>query len=72
METKEISTKDLNKLHHRATKDAISENKALGLTYRKVKHGELVEMDKDGVERVIGKPRFGTIKVDKKTIKLKK
>ena len=67
---KEISLEDLKNAHRKASEEALKQNKALGLAYIEVQHSELVSVSSDGQETVIGKPRFGTRKIDLKRFRL--
>ena len=71
MATKDITTKDLVQLQEKAVKRAIRENKALGLSYKIVEKGQLVEVSADGKRKVIGVAKYGTVTVKQKKIKLK-
>jgi predicted nuclease of restriction endonuclease-like RecB superfamily len=71
MATKDITKKDLEQLQENAVKRAIRENKALGLSYKIVKNGQLMEVSADGERKVIGTAKYGTVIVKQKKIKLK-
>jgi hypothetical protein len=71
MSEKDIEAKDIDIAQKEAHKSAIRLNKALGLSYYKVKNDKLYEVFPDGKERLIGKSRFGTRKVEKKHFELK-
>lgn len=71
MNTKDITTKELNACLRKASEKALRENSALGLSYKTIKNGELVEKHPDGRIVKLGKPRFPTVTVEKKTFKLK-
>ncbi|MEC4117446.1 hypothetical protein [Myroides phaeus] len=72
MKTKEINKEKLNTIHLKASKNAIRVNKALGLSYQKVEGGQLIEVGSDGTKKVLGKPKFGTVKTEVKSFKLKR
>lgn len=65
----EINVKALKKAQKKASLNAIKLNKALGLSYLTVKKGMLVQNGADG-EKIIGKPLYGTKKVDKRTFRI--
>ena len=68
---KELNVEELNKIQKRASDKAIKINKALGLTYLVVRNDQLIKIDKEGNEEVIGNPEFGTRRVLKNKIILK-
>ncbi|MBS1590451.1 MAG: hypothetical protein JST52_12650 [Bacteroidetes bacterium] len=72
MATKDITKKDLEQLQEKAVRKAIRENKALGLSYKIVEKGQLVEVSADGKRKVIGAAKYGTVTVKQKKIKLNK
>lgn len=71
MKTKDLNREDLEQLQQKAVAKAIRENKALKLAYRIVSNGQLILVHGDGRTRVVGPAKFGTVKVQKKKIKLK-
>lgn len=56
---------------YEATIKARRESKALGLSYKKVVDGEVIEVSPES-EKVIKPSKYKKIKVEKKTYKLKK
>lgn len=68
---KELNVEELNKIQKRASDKAIKINRALGLPYLVVRNDQLIKIDKEGNEKVIGKPKFGTRKVLNSKINLK-
>jgi hypothetical protein len=72
MKEVELNIENLKKIQGIAVKNAVRENKALGLVYRKIENNMLVEVGTDGAVTVIGKPKFTMVKVLQKTFKLKK
>lgn len=71
MNDKEITVEDLNKLQKKASDNAIKLNKAMGMTYLVVRNNKLIQIEPDGKETIIGKPEFGTKRIEKKQITLK-
>ncbi|AFL85056.1 hypothetical protein Belba_2502 [Belliella baltica DSM 15883] len=71
MSDKEITVEDLNKLQKKASDNAIKLNKAMGMTYLVVRNNKLIQIEPDGKETIIGKPEFGTKRIEKKQITLK-
>jgi len=72
MKTVDIKKEGLDYLQQKAVENAIRENKALGLPYIIVENGELLKVHTDGTKIKIGKPKYGTVKVQKRIFKLKK
>lgn len=68
---KELNVEELNKIQKRASDKAIKINKALGLPYLVVRNDQLIKIDKEGNEKVLGKPEFGTRRIFKSKINLK-
>lgn len=62
---KEITHKDLSSAQQRASKKAIQLNRALGLKYKIVRNGNLIEVYPDGTEKILRKAVFGTVVVTK-------
>lgn len=62
---KEITHKDLSSAQQRASKKAIQLNRALGLKYKIVRNGNLIEVYPDGTEKILRKAVFGTVAVTK-------
>lgn len=71
MSDKEITVEDLNKLQKKASDNAIKLNKAMGMTYLVVRNNKLIQIEPNGKETIIGKPEFGTKRIEKKQITLK-
>lgn len=71
MSDKEITVEDLNKLQKKASNNAIKLNKAMGMTYLEVRNNKLIQIEPNGKETIIGKPEFGTKRIEKKQITLK-
>ena len=72
MKTAKVDKERLDKLQKKAVANAIRENKALGLVYEIAEEGNLIEVRADGTKKVIGKSKFGTVKVQRRTFSLKK
>lgn len=72
MKTVDINKEGLNYLQLKAVENAVRENNALGLSYRIVEGGELVEVFANGKKRKLGKPKYGIVKVICKEFRLKK
>jgi hypothetical protein len=68
---KELNIEELNKIQKRASDKAIKINRALGLPYLVVRNDQLIKIDKEGNEKVIGRPEFGTRRISKSKINLK-
>lgn len=66
----EIGLSDIKKAQQRASERAAKLNKALNLPYLEVRNAKLVSVAADGQETVIGKPRFGTTKIGRKSFRL--
>lgn len=66
----EINLKDIKKAQRMASEKAVKLNKALGLEYYEVRNAHLISIAPDGQETIIGPPRFGTRKVERKRFKL--
>jgi hypothetical protein len=71
MSNKEITVEDLNKLQKKASQNVVKLDKAMGLTYLVVRNNKLIQIEPNGKETVIGKPEFGTKKINEKKIALK-
>jgi len=69
---KELTLEELNKIQKKASEKAVKLNEALGLTYLVVRNGKLIQIGPDGREKILGKPEFGTVKVKRRKIILKK
>ena len=67
---KEITHKDLSSAQQKASKKAIQLDKALGLTYKIVRNGNLIEVYPDGTEKLLRKAVFGIVTVNKNKFKL--
>jgi hypothetical protein len=72
MKTKDINKEELDQLQQKAVAKAIRENKALKLAYKTVENGRLVQVSEDGCRSDLGNVQFGTVRVKKRKIKLKK
>ncbi len=72
MKTTEVDKKSLEELQRKAVDKAVRENKALKLSYVIVENGSLIQVSADGQRTVLRDAKFGTVKVQQKTIKLKK
>lgn len=66
----EIRLKDIRKAQRNARRKALRRNRALGLSYLKVKDSQLVSVDPKGKETIIGTPRFGMKRISQKRFKL--
>jgi predicted RNA binding protein YcfA (HicA-like mRNA interferase family) len=66
----EISSKDIRRAQRMASEKAVKLNKALGLEYYEVRNSHLILITPDGKETVIGTPRFGTRKIERKRFRL--
>lgn len=71
MEATDIEKEGLDDFQQKAVKNAIRENKALGLSYIIVENGKLFRVLKDGTKKEIGKAKYGTVKVMQRNFKLK-
>lgn len=67
---REITYKDLSSAQQKASKKAIQLNKALGLSYKIVRNGNLIEVYPDGTEKLLRKAVFGTVTVNKNKFRL--
>lgn len=72
MKAVDIKKEGLDYLQQKAVENAIHENKAFGLPYIIVENGELLKVHTDGTKIKIGKPKYDTVKVQKRIFKLKK
>jgi hypothetical protein len=69
---KELNLEELNKIQKKASEKAVKLNEALGLTYLVVRKDKLIQIEPNGEEKILGRPEFGTVKVKKRKIILKK
>ena len=67
----EITIQDLRNAQRKGSKEAITINKDLGLSYLTVGSEKLIKMNADGFEEKLGKPEFGTKKIQKGRYKIK-
>lgn len=65
-----IKVQDINKSFKQAIDQAVRENKALGLSYKKVINDSVVLVKPNGEQEVEKKAKFGTVKVEKTHIVL--
>ena len=67
----EITIQDLRNAQRKGSKEAITINKALGLSYLTVRREQLIKINADGSEEKLGKKKKKKKKIQKGRYKIK-